>query len=347
MVRDGTRWPQVNKSALHAFIPNCTDLGARVGELKPLLTDIRGGRVADPDNELLGILLFELYPRNLPPSELWEYSFDTSRDSFLGTYWGFFKHGIHEKSSDDQVAALLDGLMARPPDVREALFRNLRLRELPAKLLARGLQSHGDQLAKVRLYGWLGAGIAESLVPVGDEDDIQKMRSWLEQRPEVQKALFLEGLARCPESDEFRRHAVSVRRRWYGASPPADFGLWCLEQAVSMADERPLAAEHLLEMAFQAHRDPSGNADLSLQFLQEQAQKSPRLRERLEQLLSPSPILEEQLQYEEEQRRERGEPTAAVARSCPVQQDRASREPGGAGAAPPYCQAESRGAAGS
>ena len=71
-----------------------------------------------------------------------------------------------------------------------------------------------------------------------------------------------------------------------------------------MADERPLAAEHLLEMAFQAHRDPSGNADLSLQFLQEQAQKSPRLRERLEQLLSPSPILEEQLQYEEEQRRE-------------------------------------------
>ena len=178
MVSDGTRWPHINKSALHAFIHNCTDLGARVGELKPLLADIRGGRVADPDNELLGILLFELYPRNLPPSELWEYSFDTSRDSFLGTYWGFFKHGIHEKSSDDQVAALLDGLMARPPDVREALFRNLRLRELPAKLLARGLQSHGDQLAKVRLYGWLGAGIAESLVPVGDEDDIQKMRSW-------------------------------------------------------------------------------------------------------------------------------------------------------------------------
>ena len=62
-----------------------------------------------------------------------------------------------------------------------------------------------------------------------------------------------------PESDEFRRPrsqrlASMVRCKAH----PSDFGLWCLEQAVSMANERPLAAEHLLEMAFQAHRDHSG-----------------------------------------------------------------------------------------
>ena len=309
MVRDGTRWPQVNKSALHAFIHNCTDLGARVGKLKPLLTDIRGGRVADPDNELLGTLLFELYPRNLSPPEVWDCFYGTrNRDSFFGMYYGFYMLGLPEKSSDDQVAELLDSLKERFSGLRPTAGSSTRLENLPVKLLARGLQSHGDQLSTGHLYDWLDLGFTEVLGhPIGDQKDIEQIGSWLQQRPEILKALVLEGLLRCPESDEFRLHAISVWRRGYGASTPADFGLWCLEQAVSKADDRPLAAEHLLEMAVRAHRDHSGNAGLSLEVLQERTREKAGLRESLDQLLAPSPLLERELEDEQKWRNEQKE----------------------------------------
>ena len=308
VVRDDTRWSRVTTAALYAFIHNCPDSQDRVNALRSLLADVRADRVPDPDDELLGYLLFELYPQNLSPSEVWSIYFETDyRDSYLGSYGLFFRRSLVDKSSDDHVVELLDSLRERSRGQGLPTLRSTsHIRTLPTKLVARGLRARGDQLGVDHLYDWLDLGFWSHRYdsPGGDEEDIQEIRLWLEQRPEVRKALVLEGLARCPESDEFHRHADSVWRRWYGARPPADLGLWCLEQAVSMANERPLAAEHLLEVAFQAYRDHSGNAGLSLQLLQEQARESPRLRERLEQLLSPSPILEEHLQYEEEQRRE-------------------------------------------
>ena len=310
IVRDNTRWFRVNKAALHAFIHNCPDSHDRVKELRSLLADIRAKDLSDPDNELLGVLLYELWPRDLSPSEVWDCFYATrDRESFFGMYYGFYMLGLPKESSDDQVAELLDSLKERFGGLRPTAKNSSRLENLPVKLLARGLQAHGDQLATGHLYDWLDLGFTEDLhsFPVGDREDFQEIRTWLEQRPEVQKAVVLEGLAKCPESDEFRVHAVGVLSRWYGASPPSDFGLWCLQQAVSMAGERPLAAEHLLEMAFQAHRDHSGHAGQSLQLLQEQARKSPRLRERLEQLLSPSPDTEKHLQYQEEWRRQQEE----------------------------------------
>ena len=307
VLRDDTRWPRVNTAALHAFIHNCPGSQDKAIELRSLMADVRAGRVSDPDNELLGFLLYELWPRHLPPSQVWEIYLETEyRESYFGSFGLFYWRSLLGKSSDDHVVELLDSLRERSRGLGLPTLRSTsHIRALPTKLVARGLQACGDQLGAGHLYDWLDLGFWSHRYdfPGGDEEDIEKIRLWLEQRPEVQKAVVLEGLARCPESDGFRRHAVSVLRRWYGAKPPSDFGLWCLKQAVSMANERPLAAEHLLEMSFQAHRDHTDHAGLSLQLLQQQARKSPRLRERLEQLLSPSPSLEEHLQYEEEQRR--------------------------------------------
>ena len=301
IVRDDTRWPRVNTSALNAFIHHCRDSQDKTNELKSLLADARAKRLSDPDNELLGILLYELYPRHLSPSQVRDIYLETSqRESLFGMYKWFFSVGLLEKSSDDQVAALLDGLMAWPPDVREALSRDFRLRELPVKLLARGLSAHGDQLDTERLYDWLDLGFREPPVrAIGDQKDIQQIGSWLEHRPDLLKAIVMEGIARCPESDESRMHMVGVLHRWYGASWPSDFGLWCLERAVSMAGERPHVAEHLLGWAVHAHREHSGNAGLSLGVLQERTQENQGLRKRLDQLLSPPRYYQEHLEHEE------------------------------------------------
>ena len=310
IVRDKTRWPSVNTSALNAFIHNCPDSEDKTNELKSLLADIRAKRVSDPDNELLGILLYELYPRHLSPPQVRDIYLETSfRESFFGMYKHFFWYGLLEKSSDSQVGEFLDTLRERLVETRRVLNGTNVLGMLPVRLLARGLQAHGAQLATERLYDWLDLGFKDSQYgdPIGDNDDVQEIGSWMEGHPEIQKAVILEGLERCPESEDFWRHAFKIKGRWYGANPPSDFGLWCLEHAVSMADERPQAAEHLLDTAFQAHRDHRGDAGLSLEVMQERTRQKTGLRKRLDQLLSPSPIRERHLQNQEKRRREEEE----------------------------------------
>ena len=310
IVRDDTRWPHVNTSALNAFIHNCPDGQGKADELKSLLADIRAEGVSDADNELLGTLLYELYPRHLSPSQVWDIYFETSpRESLFRMYKWFYWFGLLEKSSDVQVAELLDTLSKSLTDMRPTLKSGSSLENLPVKLLARGLQAHGVQLATERLYDWLDLGFREDLdeSPIGDQKDIQQIRAWMEKRPEVQKGIVLEGLLRWADSDEFASHPIHVSERWYGASPPSDFGLWCLKQAVSMVDTKPLVAEHLLDMGFQAHRDHVGDAGLSLEVLQKHARKSEKLRERLDRLLSPSSFFEKKSEYQEERRREKEE----------------------------------------
>ena len=308
IVRDDTCWPRVNTAALDAFVRNCPEDQDKTDKLKVLLADIQNGDVSDPDNELLGILLYELYPRQLSMSQVWDIYYEIShRESLYGMYWWFFWFGLFEKSSDEHVAELLDSLKTRFAGLRPAVKSSSPLENLPVKLLARGLKAFGDRLDKARLYDWLDLGFAENLnvTPIGDKEDIQEIRSWLEQRPEVQKTLVMEGLERYSESDEFWWNTLNVLKRWYGANPPSDFGLWGLKKAVSLTATRPLVAEHLLEMAFQAHRDHTGDADLSLEVLEEYARRNVRVRKRLDQLLSPSPIVDEHLKYQEKRQQEK------------------------------------------
>ena len=326
IVRDDTRWPRVNTSALNAFIHNCPDTQEKANELKSLLADIRASSVPDSDNELLGILLFELYPRDLSPSEVWDFYFETRhRKSLFGMYWWFFSFGLLKKPAADQVAELLDSLKGRFSRLRPALEIGSPLEVLPVKLLARGLQAHGDQLASERLYDWLDLGFREDLdeIPIGDREDIHEVRSWLEQRPDVQKAVFLEGLSRCRASDEFRFHAYNVRDLLYGARPPSDFGLWCLKQSAAMADEKPLAAEHLLELAFRANTDKTASAGLSLEVLREHTQRNETLKAQLNRLLAPPSTprqqrLRERTRTFTEERRQREEQWFELIRSNEV-----------------------------
>ncbi len=306
IVRDETRWPRVNTSALNAFIHNCPDSEDRTGELRGLLAEIQSGCPSDPDDELLGILLAKLYPRDLPPSEVWDF-YGRGKPNFFGSYYYFWEIDLVQNSSNEQVAELLDHLTKRLPEPVSSP------EVLPVYLLARGLKAHGDQLDPARLYNWLDVGCRKKAIggnatgafafPRRDES-INQIRSWLEERPEIQKAVILEGVTHCP--NEFNLAAFRHQHLHLSSLPP-DFGLWCLEQAVSMADAKPLVAEHLLKWALGAHRDHVGDAGLSLEVLKERTQEKARLKDRLDQLLSPSPILKEHLQYEEEGRRQQEE----------------------------------------
>ena len=279
---------RVNYAALNAFIHNCSDIAQnKTDKLKALLADVHTGSIPDTDNELLGTLLAQLYPQELPPSEVWDYLSEKGNPELIGRHLRFWDAGLIEKSSDGQVAELLDNL-ERLPRLQSALDVR-HLNSLPLKLLARGLKAHGDQLDTKRLYDWLDVGFAENQDAFWRraEEAIREIRSWLEQRPEIHKAVFLEGLSRGPESDEFRWHAINVRNRLYDSSPPPDFGLWCLKQAVAMADTKPRVAEYLLEWAVWSEKNLNGNEGLSLEVLKEHVQDNETLSSNLTRLLSP------------------------------------------------------------
>ena len=304
LVRNDTRWPRVNTSALNAFIHNCSDNQDRADGLKSLLADIRAERVSDPDKELFGTLLTELYPQELPPSEIWEYLSEQGNPELRGGFRRFWETRLIEKSSDEQTAELLDHLHGRLPGLRPALHAR-HLAALPLKLLARGLETHGGRLEPGRLYDWLSVG------SLWDEDHqtswlgadpIRRIRDWLEKHPERRKAVYSEGLERSLESDEFGRYASNVRKRMYAASPPPDFGLWSLKQAVATSDSHPLVAEELLRWAVRAHIDQRDNEGLSLEILKRHAAKRGRLKKTLHRLLKPSPRDQLELEYLEKER---------------------------------------------
>ena len=290
IVRDETWWPRVTQTALDAFIHNSADSANRTSELRQLLADISAGRISDPDNELLGTLLDHLYPREIRPSEVWDYLSEQGETRLVGRYQIFWDRGLVKRSSDDEVVELLDHLQERLPGLRSAL-ESRRLDHLPMNLLARGLHAHGDQLEPPRLYNWLSAGAFrrwEGPRRIHDSDEsIVEVRIWLERRPNIQKAAFLEGLARCPDGDDFWLCASSVWSSLHGSTLPPDFGLWTLERAIQLLETNPRLSEFFLQSAVRLHNEQIGNQGLTRSALVERIRGHERLENQLANLLDP------------------------------------------------------------
>ena len=286
IVRDDTRWPRIRYPALGAFIHNAPDTEDTIRQLKTLLEDVRAERVADANKVLLGTLLTHLYPRHLSPPEVWDYLLE---EAHVGGDTQFWLHDLVELSSDAQGAELLDELNKRLPRLR-SVIASRHFHGLPWGLLSRGLKTHGDKLDTKRLYDWLDTGWVDDFGGQDRDGAVTEIRSWLEKRPDMQRAVLLEGLSRCSESDEFRLCASGVPNRLHGARLPADIGLWCLEKAVDMADSKFRVAEYLLREAFRILESQKGDAGLSREVLQEQAGKHEVLRPIAERLLQPPPL---------------------------------------------------------
>ena len=234
LIRDDTRWPGIQRRALDAFLHHGGCGADLTTALKALLTDVHAGDISDPDDHLRDTLLKRLYPGALSPAQVWTYLSEATEPSY-GPYFNFWRSHLVEKSTGADLAEHLDLLVLRQGGIEVAL-RSRGLEDLPARLLARGLDAYGDDLEPKRLYDWLGVG------PTWDSAGAAggRIRDWLTRRPAVQKAVLVEGLERCAKSEEgdLGRCALDVERRLYGADPPPDFGFWCLERAEEATDRR-------------------------------------------------------------------------------------------------------------
>ena len=283
IVRDETRWPWVKQLAVSAFAQDCHDEKGRTEGLRGLLTEIHGRRISDPDNEILGLLLTELYPLEVTPSAVWDYLAVKANPTTIGAYQIFWGRKLLAQSSNEDAIQLLDGLKARLPDLWPVLADHY-MDHIPVELLSHVLETSGDLAIPAQIYVWLEAVISKDKHGFHGlhRESWNKVRLWLERRPEVQKAIMLEGSKRW---DGFHPSMYKQRlsQLMCNADLPSDFGNWCLDQALETSDLQ--TAECLLAWAVNAVTYQVGAEGLSLEVILERTQENPGLKDALQPLL--------------------------------------------------------------
>ena len=267
VVRDRTWWPRIRHGALDAFRVQRGDQAAVFAELKALAQDVYAGRVSDPDDDLLGSLLYTLYPDKLSATEVLGYLRAPKRAGQVLSYEYFWQRLIGKRSNCEQMARLLDQLV----EVRDWLYAEVgehgqranALRRVPSNLLERYLRKCRDEPDAHRLFGWLGVagwvGDWKFDTRLGSHAR-NRIGSWIGERPELCKALMELGLNYCIDwmegSDGYSFDQMmwqELERRLFSAPLPMDFGTWCLDRA-TVSENRAASAWLIQRVADAVHR---------------------------------------------------------------------------------------------
>ena len=267
-------------------------------KLMTLLADVNDGSVPDPDDELLGQLLFAFYPSKLSASEILQYlRMPKHRDSY-SMYKRFWNCHVVDNSTNEQCAELLDILVARSDELSEKIRKDPTdtrnpIYHLPSNLLVRFLNTAQKEIAPGRLFSWLKVAAwndHERRVP---PDGVEGIRAWLSQHPETHKAMIAACIEDCRGKQRFDV-CVGMKRHklLFGATPPPDFGFWCLEQATSATDENA-AMWYIREVAYalDAHWHDEG---LTWETVNERLSRHPSLDQAFRESLSERKALKKE-----------------------------------------------------
>ena len=249
IVRDDSWPPVVRRQALDTFIEFWKQ-GLDTRELRILLNDVHTGAVSDPDDGLLGTLLKALYPKVLSISDLLEHLETPNDPSLYGEYVSFWFRHFPENATSVQLAEFLGAIIGQFdqfPALHDTESQGADHEGstpfAQGRLLAHSLfhfletvrGSVFDVVPAGRLFDWLKVVLDERFRYSSGAENIN---SWLGSHPGEYKDLIETGMRRCVESQNFRRCMNELEDRFRDAERPPDFGLWCLEQAVSSTDDR-------------------------------------------------------------------------------------------------------------
>ncbi len=259
LIRDASWWPRIRHRAIDAFVQHRGNDEKAFAELKVLTTDVYAGKIPDPDDALLGCLLYTLYPEAISETEVMHYLRVSRKPSYCPEYESFWNLHLPKSSTRNQLALLLDQLAEHYAQLlsKEAMhgYPAGFLRRLPTDLLERFLCLSEDDVDLTHLFHWLGP-VVHAVADGRYCPDNEKIRGWLERRPAAWKTLLIMSLKHCIGSSEcFEPYHCMYQEehdRLLRTEPPSDFAFWCLDQAILAEDER--AAEWLLgEIAICLH----------------------------------------------------------------------------------------------
>ena len=243
MVKDDSWRPRIRQHALDTILHHGKNNRQTGNKLKDLLADIYGGSIPDSDDELFGQLLFAFYPSKFSASEILQYLRMPKHRDPDSMYKRFWNCHVVDNSTNPQRAELLDILVERSDELLEKIRKDPTdtrnpIYHLPSNLLIRFLKTSQEEIAPHRLFSWLKVvawNHHEMWVP---PDNAEGIGTWLSQHPETQKAMIAACIEDCSGEQQFDICVGMKRHRLlFGATPPPDFGSWCLEQALNATDD--------------------------------------------------------------------------------------------------------------
>ncbi len=303
-IRDSSRKSNIRRQALHIFIKHLADKPESNEKLRPLIEDINNNTVQDQDDDLLGVLLEELYPNVIKPSKIFDYLHTPKKSNYLGQYEYFWSMYLSELSTDEMLFVLLDELVLRKENLMP-IFDKIHFSSMVGNLLNRGLNIYDPTISIEKLSNWLGLGLDKyNSMFLTDEDGIKQIRDWIGSYPEYQKAIIELHVEECMESDEFDWCMRKAIERFYYAEPPIDYGLWCLKKAEESTKD--LVSKYFVAEAISTLYREKGNQGLSLELLEQVVLSSPRLAPWVEEMLiKPIDRGDRKFKLKQQERREK------------------------------------------
>ena len=255
IVRDDNWTPGVKLAAIDALTRQIGNSEAAVARLKSLLEDIESGSVSDPDDELMGSLLTQLYPGKLSPTEVLRYFRRPKVAPYIGTYSLFWVSKVPNISTNSQLAELLDAIVQDYQQLTSEFVGSEEqvnpLRRVPLFLLKGFLETSDKNIFPNRLLKWLKIVSVPELRE--SPDQVEFIRNWLISRPRLLRETFKLGIEHCADSGNFSHCVYEMERRLFDVTWPPD---WCLEQALSSTN-RKVARHFINQVAAFVHRHPS------------------------------------------------------------------------------------------
>ena len=278
IVRDPSWLPGVRCAALDVLIAYRERKVVQTDVLLGLLGEIDAGKLGDPADDLLGVLLKVLYPGDIPVTEALKYLRAPKIAIVSSEFVNFWTRHVPAESTDEQRAHLLDAIAGDfdsfRPFMTGEMSRFSTMGQIPVDLLDSLLRGSMDDIPVDRLSRWLVVASQPDMhVP---ESGLIGLRFHLERHRDKLKELIAYGVERCACAEDITSCMQSMGRALFGARP-FDFAPWCLDRALSATTERaaPIYVWLLAESLVQRHHA----AGLTLEKARERLTAQPLLVE--------------------------------------------------------------------
>ena len=294
VIRDDSWWPRIGYRALDTILHQGRNNQQTSDKLMALLADVHDGSLSDPNDELLGRLLNGLYPSRLSASELLPY-LRTPKQQYLSGMYRHFWIRVAMNSTNGQRAELLDILVERRRELWEKIQVDSRpgnpVCRLPSLLLAYFLNESHEAIAPDRLFDWLGLAALdfEDFDPSNRYeppiDATGKIRDWLSEHHETQKAIIAACVEHCHGEQQFDL-CVEMKRfsRLFNSTLPPDSGSWCLEQAIHLTNVN--AATYYIHRVADTLYDHQHDEGLTREIVEDRLANHPSLEKAFRERLS-------------------------------------------------------------
>ena len=269
LVREEGCHHAVRSEALDAYVRQGKEDENYSSELAELLTDVWQQKISDPEDELLGELLMNLYPETLSAAQAVSYLRAPKNHRLGGAYWRFWSLVVAEETDRRRIAELLDAIADRTESIRRefegsGFLRHgpvfFTIRHLPSTLIARHLECFGRSVELPRLYGWLEVVSDQGFYRI-ESDERQTVQGWLQDRPEILKSLIRIAAERSASEGRFRQVVDRARDLLLDSEFPPDLERWCQDQS-KLASDADVSTVFRETAETLHHRRSSGSAPI-------------------------------------------------------------------------------------